>query len=300
MDLAGFAGTTSNVPAEIATARKTLFTLLQKELEVRSRIDALKRSGYFGGPTSFINAVNAYDTQCTKNANVITAASALCFDALSPTPTASEISKCTNAVSSAGLASAGYVAVPLNKLSTPLASYSYRSRSDYYDEVTPGVGLYGTWAAWNMCPAGTWAVGYRMRVESPQGKGDDTALNGVEFDCQPWTRGAPRPVLIGQGLWGTWNGYARCTNGPMSGMNLRFESSQGSGDDAGATNLAGSCVSGQQIQAPGGLDQWGEFQGYKYCPAGTAVCGARVRFEGSQGDKDDTGLNGIELACCAY
>ncbi len=304
IDLAGFSGSTSStLPSTVTTARNSLYTRLKSELEVRSRIDALTKSNYFGGSSTFVTTVQKADTQSTKNADAITAAAAKCFDSLSPTPTSAQITACTNAVALSGtgsLTAAGYVSIPLSSLATPLKTYSARGRTDYYGEITPGVGLYGAWTAWKMCPAKTWAVGYRMRVESPVGDRDDTALNGVELDCQPLVRAAASPLLIDAGLYGTWQGFSRCQDGPMNGMNLRFESSQGGSDDAGATNLKGSCVSGETIQAPGGLDQWGSFLGATYCPPGTAVCGAHVRTEGSQGGGDDTTLNGIELACCGY
>jgi len=48
---------------------------------------------------------------------------------------------------------------------------------------------------------------------------------------------------------------------------------------------------------------WGDWHGWQYCPPKTYVCGARVRFEASQGGgvkNDDTAMNGIEFACCSF
>jgi len=48
---------------------------------------------------------------------------------------------------------------------------------------------------------------------------------------------------------------------------------------------------------------WGDWHGWQYCPPKTYVCGARVRFEASQGGgsrDDDTAMNGIEFACCSF
>jgi hypothetical protein len=48
---------------------------------------------------------------------------------------------------------------------------------------------------------------------------------------------------------------------------------------------------------------WGSWHGWQYCPPKTYVCGARVRFEASQGAgsrDDDTAMNGIEFACCSF
>jgi hypothetical protein len=45
---------------------------------------------------------------------------------------------------------------------------------------------------------------------------------------------------------------------------------------------------------------WGNWKGMKMCPAGKYVCGLEARFEPSQGDKDDTALNGIRMTCCDF
>jgi hypothetical protein len=45
---------------------------------------------------------------------------------------------------------------------------------------------WGNWGAWNYCPAGSAICGVMTRVEGKQGGGsgdDDTALNGLRFDC---------------------------------------------------------------------------------------------------------------------
>lgn len=42
---------------------------------------------------------------------------------------------------------------------------------------------------------------------------------------------------------------------------------------------------------------WGRPGDVVYCPAGSAAAGFRVKFEGRQGDGDDTAANGVELIC---
>jgi hypothetical protein len=44
---------------------------------------------------------------------------------------------------------------------------------------------------------------------------------------------------------------------------------------------------------------WGDWYPWAYCPQYTYVCGASARFEGYQGDSDDTAMNGIMLKCCS-
>ncbi len=45
---------------------------------------------------------------------------------------------------------------------------------------------------------------------------------------------------------------------------------------------------------------WGTWRTWYYCPSGTYVCGARVKYESSVGSADDTAMNGIEFACCPF
>ncbi len=42
---------------------------------------------------------------------------------------------------------------------------------------------WGDWGGWAQCPAGTQICGLGVRVEEEQGKGDDTALNGLKIAC---------------------------------------------------------------------------------------------------------------------
>ena len=47
----------------------------------------------------------------------------------------------------------------------------------------PSAAMYGYWRTTQTCPDGTAVCGIRTQVHAPQGSGDDTALNGVEFEC---------------------------------------------------------------------------------------------------------------------
>lgn len=180
------------------------------------------------------------------------------------------------------------------------------SRNDQNGVIVPGQGYWGAWYQAVYCSLGTYAVGYRMRVETSQGGGisngnDDTALNAVQLLCMDPMTGATSLISSHDGLWGSWNQSASCAGADnyLKSARIRIESSQGGGtnDDTAANDVEFGCSQGGTIHAPGG-QTWGSWSTWKQCPSGTAVCGLRSRFESSQGGGDDTAMNGLELKCC--
>ncbi|MCU0664548.1 MAG: hypothetical protein MUC50_19755, partial [Myxococcota bacterium] len=213
-------------------------------------------------------------------------------------------SMCLSLASNAGLAEKGYkdLTAALKHMDVKLPVTYFQGRYDYHSSVTPGVGPFGNWTSWAMCPAGQYAIGYKMRVEPSLGSdGDDTALNAVELTCANFDRTQTSLRSPHPGYWGIWQPEARCARGPMNGMQIRIEPRQGSdADDTGANDLKATCVSGGNIHAPGG-GVWGNEGVPTFCPAGSAICGARIQIETPQSSgSDDTSMNGIDLACCAY
>ncbi len=190
-------------------------------------------------------------------------------------------------------------AIPDDELTSTVEQESVGWRNDQTGIITPGAGNWGGWWTRIYCNPGTWAVGYRMRVEGSQGGGDDTSLNSVQLLCKdPWS-GATEWISSYDGHWGSWYSSASCA-GPgnyLTGARLRFEASQGGGDDTAANDVEFQCTSSSIIHAPGG-HTWGSWLGWTSCPAKSAVCGLAIRFEGSQGGGDDTAMNGLELECC--
>jgi hypothetical protein len=177
-------------------------------------------------------------------------------------------------------------------------------RNDQNGIILPGEAPWGSWQQRVYCNAGMWAVGYKMRVESSQGGGlssgnDDTALNSVQLLCKDPTTGATEWISSYDGIWGDWHSSTSCsgTGNLLKGARMRIEGSQGGGDDTAANSVEFSCTKNGTIQAPGGQG-WGSWGSWVQCPNDTAVCGLEIKFEGSQGGGDDTGMNGLELECC--
>ena len=59
-------------------------------------------------------------------------------------------------------------------------------RSDFGDDIIRPETYtdWGTWGAIEWCPEGTFPIGFNLKIESDQKAGDDTALNGIELQCQ--------------------------------------------------------------------------------------------------------------------
>ena len=116
------------------------------------------------------------------------------------------------------------------------------TRSGVVKTIETNPGSWGSWQTMRYCPEGSFAVGYRMRVEPARGTDiDDSALNAVELVCMN-DQGVLSHVSSHDGLWGAWNKHGFCPNGGfITGANMRFESSRGDGDDTAGTALPSPC-----------------------------------------------------------
>ena len=121
----------------------------------------------------------------------------------------------------------------------------------------------GEWQDVAMCPEDTFANGYRMRVESPRGALDDTALNAIEMACTSqfnqtdggWLHSHP-------GFWGEWGTPVYCPghNSPNSsivGGMLKVEPPL-HGDNTSVNSLKVLCGDGSWIESdnPGPWGTW--------------------------------------------
>ncbi|XP_062407989.1 vitelline membrane outer layer protein 1 homolog [Sardina pilchardus] len=153
-------------------------------------------------------------------------------------------------------------------------------------------GPWGDWKGVQMCPRNSRAYGFSLKVERPQGGGDDTALNGIRLYCK---HGTYISVVESGGNWGDWTSRKACASGYLDSFQLRVEGGQGWGDDTAANNMNARCSSGQILHGVGG--RWGEWGTWSSrCQNG--VCGLQVRVESPQGGGDDTALNNVRLICC--
>ncbi|MEG3991678.1 hypothetical protein QUA13_32125, partial [Microcoleus sp. S28C3] len=174
-------------------------------------------------------------------------------------------------------------------------------KRDYVPVATIGPfgGPYGDWTAEQRCPTGQWVLGAFLIVEPEQGRGDDTALNGIHLICGTLEdKGRVTPISSGTGSWGNKTEERVCGNGYVVGANVRIEGPQGSGDDTGAVDAEFRCDNGDTLAASYRLG-WGGWSGLQTCPSASAICGIKTKVESGQGSGDDTALNDAEFTCCS-
>lgn len=109
-------------------------------------------------------------------------------------------------------------------------------------------GLWGAWGSSASCSgAGNLVTSARMRVEGSQGNGDDTAANNVTLGC---SGGGSIQASGGMG-WGSWGDWAFCPVGTAAcGLSIRFEGSQGGGDDTAMNGMRLHCCTTSSSGSP--------------------------------------------------
>ncbi|KAM3820868.1 vitelline membrane outer layer protein 1 homolog [Vipera latastei] len=174
-------------------------------------------------------------------------------------------------------------------------------------ESWPAIGVsnggpWGPWAWQEMCPRGTYATGFSLKVEPYQGKAkDDTALNGIRLHCVGGSHGAKpeaKTVESQSNVWGHWNAPLWCPPGSyLTGFSLRAERvRRGVSDYMGATNIRFLCSDGRVLEGQG--LPWGEYGAWSpSCRKG--LCGIQTKQEAIRGVlSDDSALNDVRFLCC--
>ncbi|KAK2850882.1 hypothetical protein Q5P01_007158 [Channa striata] len=146
------------------------------------------------------------------------------------------------------------------------------SRDGHYTTVESSVGSWGEWTPVRRCNTG-YLLSFMLRVEPPQGRGDDTAANNIK--------------------WGEWTPVKWCVSQFLASFMLRVEPRQGWGDDTGANNIKFKCSrSGAELEGDG--MKWGSWGNWSLkCPE-DAICGLQTLLEPPQGTGDDSALNDVE------
>ncbi|XP_026052770.1 vitelline membrane outer layer protein 1-like [Carassius auratus] len=163
---------------------------------------------------------------------------------------------------------------------------------------------WGSWGVKDICPNGTYAAGFSLKVEQlSQGFWDDnTALNGIRLHCIDPSKGLSSSyenyatVESEVGSWGKWTEIKWCPSGLLTAFQLRVESSQGIEDDTAVNNIRFRCSRGSLLEGDG--TAWGEWGYMSTTCKGKAICGIQTQVEEPQGMRDDTALNDAWMLCC--
>ena len=158
------------------------------------------------------------------------------------------------------------------------------------------------------CPRGSWAYGFKQRVEPNQGSGDDTALNAVRLYCRTKDNANTGSVSSYDGLWGSWSGGVFCDTPSRFMVSAAFKIEGGSASDfTGANSFKSQCQDINTLtNANGYLEDnnggpWGTWAGEDTCPSGTAICGISSFFYKPSGlFTDDLAMTGAVFVCCRF
>ncbi|XP_051536965.1 vitelline membrane outer layer protein 1-like isoform X2 [Myxocyprinus asiaticus] len=163
---------------------------------------------------------------------------------------------------------------------------------------------WGTWGLEEMCPTGTYAAGFSLKVErNLLPLQDDTALNGIRLHCidpsknSAYSREHYSTVQSEVGSWGTWTNIKWCSSGFLKTFQLRVESSQGGGDDTAANNIRFTCSENGEVLEGSGMS-WGDWGDWSNTCPGKGICGIKTSIEEPQHSGDDTALNDVMMYCC--
>lgn len=158
---------------------------------------------------------------------------------------------------------------------------------------SPPMVNWGNWGVSESCGSGHFAVGFRSKVEPELGKGDDTAMNGIELICSN-----QKKITSSVGPWGNWaQSFSLCPNGNfLIGFEIKMERTVHKEDDT-ATNAVRMICEDFNILISS-ESPWGEWSMMNLCPAGFFICGLKTQVEPPQGKGDDTSLNNILFYCC--
>ncbi|KAK2872221.1 hypothetical protein Q8A67_022118 [Cirrhinus molitorella] len=195
-----------------------------------------------------------------------------------------------------------FIGLQVNVQSSGRHSESSIERSFVSLLMVPNGMWYGLWGDREMCPRGTYAAGFSLKVEKlTHDIWDNTALNGIRLHCVSLSKDSnsyeeDSSVKSEIGSWGEWTETKWCPSGFLTAFQLRVQTPQGIGDDTAANNIRFNCSQGYFLQGDG-TDR-GEWGAWSPPCQGRGMCGIRTRIEEPQGIKDDSALNDVRIFCC--
>uniref|UniRef100_A0A8C1LJP8 Vitelline membrane outer layer 1 homolog a n=1 Tax=Cyprinus carpio TaxID=7962 RepID=A0A8C1LJP8_CYPCA len=183
---------------------------------------------------------------------------------------------------------------------------SERSVNRFYRSwLTVSNGMWwGSWGFKDMCPSGTYAAGFSLKVDKPfyGVQNDNKGLTGIRLHCVSRLRASLglyddyASVQSEVAGWGQWTEIKWCPCCFLTAFQLRVKSFQGSGDDTAVNNIRFECSGRSLLHGDG--TSWGEWGAWSQTCQGKGICGIKTLIEEPQGNGDDTALNDVRMYCC--
>lgn len=172
----------------------------------------------------------------------------------------------------------------------------------------------GKWLNTQRCKTGYFAIGVKVKIETRQGSGDDTAINRLAVICGPPDGSRNGQYYLCQGLtnWGDWSDAIYCPpNYYIVGFNQVSDDDSGSHwDDCGVSMYRFICrgpgLRGNHITSllTPNHNIWGSWgSNIQQCSHGQAMCAYDVRSLPYQGDgywDDNMGITDTNFYCCEF
>ncbi|KAM5172258.1 vitelline membrane outer layer protein 1 homolog [Mantella aurantiaca] len=154
----------------------------------------------------------------------------------------------------------------------------------------------GEWGIIDVCPEGTVATGFSLKVEDEQGwDKDDSALNGITLYCTKInSQAVVKEIKSSEGAFGSQGSNFFCKNGYLVSFSLRVEHTVH--DNTAANNIKFLCSDSEILEGDG--LKWGNYGKYSdKCLFG--ICSITTRVQTPLGFwADDTSLNDVIFSCC--
>ncbi|XP_073680584.1 vitelline membrane outer layer protein 1-like [Garra rufa] len=168
--------------------------------------------------------------------------------------------------------------------------------------MVPNGGRWGSWGQREMCPIGTYAAGFSLKVQDRLASGDDTSLNGIRLHCVDYSSSQTQShhiytsVQSAESSWGRWSDIQWCPSGYLIAFQLRVSKFWESSDETAANNVRFKCSGGFYLLGEG--ISWGDWGNWSQTCHGKGICGIKTWIQAPQGEGDDTALNDAQMYCC--
>ena len=118
--------------------------------------------------------------------------------------------------------------------------YRHRSLRGTVHRLMVHQGDFGEWKQDVIAPEGFEVVAMKTRLEGKCGRGDDTALNGIQVLIKNQRTNRTSDLMVEQGIWGNWlpnyKGF-NDSNYYIAGIQVKAEGKCGSGDDTAMNGI---------------------------------------------------------------